>query len=372
MLRSRVVIDLLAARQAARQSGEQSWAKSQPSTRIRNRPALQSSSSPKVQSRPFQRQDLSTAAPRISTLGAQSVIARLQARRERLATACPSSDKASIPGKRESWASIRQRHATRPYGGALSEKQAPRQPLITHRARQIPPVAVKLNQPARQSSPVNSVTTGSSFSFIAPNMVAQATSPPCPMTPNAPRAGKFRNVSCQPVSIALPVKSSKVPLRGILKRNGQHRRTAGRGLRWAEKLTTERIVERWIDEPCAQESPEVVVKKSDHVHPDPARYTGRLRSWPGPNGRENYLTGDTLDTAQHADCQSPDCNKKQLHQCRGRASMERNLNRSLADEMPPGMDIWMFNAGLNFTFRRARPVGERLPKDVGLEDWRLS
>ncbi|KAL8787577.1 MAG: hypothetical protein Q9213_002139 [Squamulea squamosa] len=370
MLRSRIVIDLLSARQAARQSGEQSWAKSQPSSRIRNRPALQSSSSPKVQSRPFHRQEVSTAAPRISTSGAQSVIARLQARRERLAAACSSPDKASIPGKRETWTSIRQRHATRPYGGALSEKQALRQPASTHRARQVQPVAEKLNQPARQSSPANSVETGASFSFIAP--VAQATSPPCPMTPNAPRAGKFHNVSCQLVSFALPVKSSKVPLRGILKRNGQHRRTAGRGLRWAEKLTTERIVERWIDEPCSQDSPEVVVKKSDHVHPDPARFTGRLRSWPGPNGRDDYLTGDSISIAQHAECPSPDCNKKQLHQRTGRVYMEKLLDRRL-DEMPPGMDIWMFNAGLDFTHRRrAPPVGGRLPKDVGLEDWKLS
>lgn len=124
MLRSRVVLDLLAARQAARQTGEQQLqAKSQPITRIRNRPALHTSSSPKVQSRPFHRQDVSTAAPRITTSGASSVIlARLQARKERLAAACSSSDKASIPGKRETWATVRQRHATRPSGGASSKK----------------------------------------------------------------------------------------------------------------------------------------------------------------------------------------------------------------------------------------------------------
>lgn len=199
MLRSRVVLDLLAARQAARQTGEQQLqAKSQPITRIRNRPALHTSSSPKVQSRPFHRQDVSTAAPRITTSGASSVIlARLQARKERLAAACSSSDKASIPDKRETWATVRQRHATRPSGGASSKKPgehsiltivarrmvtdilpAPRQPLNAHRARQLPPVVEKLNKPARQVSPAASVMTGSSFSYIAPIVVAQATSSP--------------------------------------------------------------------------------------------------------------------------------------------------------------------------------------------------
>ena len=124
MFRSRVVLTLLAARQAARQSGEQSRAKSQPCTRIRNRPALQTSSSPKVLSQPSLRQDKPTAAPRLLTSEAQSVVDRLQARRVRLATAAgPSSDNASISGKSETRTTVRQRRDTRPSGGASSEKQ---------------------------------------------------------------------------------------------------------------------------------------------------------------------------------------------------------------------------------------------------------
>ena len=119
MSRSRVVLDLLAARQAARQTGELQ-AKSQPIS-MRNRPPLQQSSSPKVQSQPFQRQVLSTAAPIVKPSGAKSVLERLQARKERLAAAS-SSDKASIPGNHERWTAIRQRHATRTTGGACSEK----------------------------------------------------------------------------------------------------------------------------------------------------------------------------------------------------------------------------------------------------------
>ncbi|KAL8638702.1 MAG: hypothetical protein Q9226_008969, partial [Calogaya cf. arnoldii] len=117
MLRSRVVLDLLAARRAALQNGELA-------IKATSQPSRITSSSPKVQSRPFHRQEMSTAAPRITTSGAPSaILARLQARKERLAAACSSSDKASIPGKpHERWTTVRQRHATRPSGGASSEK----------------------------------------------------------------------------------------------------------------------------------------------------------------------------------------------------------------------------------------------------------
>lgn len=55
---------------------------------------------------------------------------------------------------------------------------APRQPLIAHRARQVPPVVENLDKPPRQPSSASSVMTGSSFSFIVPTMVAQAISTP--------------------------------------------------------------------------------------------------------------------------------------------------------------------------------------------------
>ena len=119
MSRSRVVLDLLSARGAARQSRERPWVQSQPSSSgIRNRPALPVSSSsgksqpvhcvrsgkaapqslssvPKVPSRPFHRQSVQIAVSPKS--GARSILDRLQARKDRLApVAAPSSDKASI------------------------------------------------------------------------------------------------------------------------------------------------------------------------------------------------------------------------------------------------------------------------------------
>lgn len=150
MSRSRAVLDLLAARQAARQSRDRPWAQPQPSSSgIRNRPALpvsstststgksqpvpcirsgkaalQTSSSPKVQSRPFHRQAVPIAvSPKSET---RSVLDRLQARRDRLAAAArPTSDKASItPGTtKETWATIRQRHGTQRKVGASHKKQ---------------------------------------------------------------------------------------------------------------------------------------------------------------------------------------------------------------------------------------------------------
>lgn len=72
-----------------------------------------------------------------------------------------------------------------------------------------------------------------------------------PLTPDAPRAARFRDVKCEPVPWAIPVKSSKVPLRGILKRNGQDRVTvkAGRKVGFAKELASVKVVDRWIGEP---------------------------------------------------------------------------------------------------------------------------
>ncbi|KAL8733326.1 MAG: hypothetical protein Q9166_002150 [cf. Caloplaca sp. 2 TL-2023] len=357
MLRLRVVLDKSIAREAARQSRE---------TRIRNRPALQtsSSSSPKVQSRPFHQQVMPTAAP--STSEARSVMNRLQARRERLAAAASHTSEASRPGnKRETWATVRQRHATRPTGGASSEKQAAaRQPLIAHRARQVPPVVEKLSNPSRQASTESSVMTGSSFSYIVPTMVAQATSTPRPLTPQAPRAARYHDVNCQPVPFAIPVKSAEVPLRGILKRNGQHRGTARRALRWAEESQLEvvKVVDRWIGVPWPQDSPEKVVKKSDHIQPDPTKYLGRVRGW-----TDNLITGDHA-SYQHAECRSPECNKRKLHKFNGWYDMRARVGDD--SKKYPGQHIFAFNKDRGFTFSES-PVksAAKLPKDIGLDIW---
>ncbi|KAL9634656.1 MAG: hypothetical protein Q9204_002904 [Flavoplaca sp. TL-2023a] len=326
MSRSRVVLDLLAARQAARQTGELQ-AKSQPIS-MRNRPPLQQSSSPKVQSQPFQRQVLSTAAPIVKPSGAKSVLERLQARKERLAAAS-SSDKASIPGNHERWTAIRQRHATRTTGGASSEKPAARQPL--NRTRQVlPPVVERLNKPARQVLTAASVKTGPSFSCVAPTVVApfdrslreflhihtvacSANVDTVPLTPDAPRAARFRDVKCEPVPWAIPVKSSKVPLRGILKRNGQDRVTvtAGRKVGFAKELASVKVVDRWIGEPGAK----------------------RMEFF---NARWEY---------------------------------EHVLGQP-QEQMPRGLSLWQFNNQLGFGYSKQKSTtGPGLPKDVGLDLW---
>ncbi|KAL8681679.1 MAG: hypothetical protein Q9186_002196 [Xanthomendoza sp. 1 TL-2023] len=383
MSRARVVLNLLAARQAARQSGEHVWAPSQPSSRIRNRPALHTSSLStstgrsqpvKVQSRPSLRQRLPLAAPATSTSEASSVLDRLQARRERLAAARSSSDKASKPGKLETWATIRQRHATPNVGASHGKPAHPRQPLSAYRARQTQPVAEKPNVPSRQSSSEPSVMTGESFSSIDIEsllMVAKAILPPRPLTPQAPRAVRHHDVNCKPVPFAIPSKSSKVPLRGILKRDGRDRSTAGMGITWARQLTRVRIVDRWIGVAQPVDSPAVVSNKFDHVHPDPARLTGRIRSWPGSNGRDYYLTGNDRWGAQHAECQSPDCNKRRLHRWQGRLSWLHCLEKDVGVPGPGEEDFRMFNARRGFTPHEYPRTGDRLLKDVGLEDWKL-
>ncbi|KAL8641334.1 MAG: hypothetical protein Q9226_008649, partial [Calogaya cf. arnoldii] len=143
-----------------------------------------------------------------------------------------------------------------------------------------------------------------------------------PLTPNAPRAARSHNVNCAPVPFLLiPV---KVPLRGILKSNRQHRVTAGRKVTFEEeaKLQAVKIVSRWIGEPS---TPDALRKKYDHVHVDPTPLLGQLRGWTaygldgGPTGQDSYIHG-TTPLFQHAECGSPVCNKKKLHQYKGRVA----------------------------------------------------
>ncbi|KAL8668437.1 MAG: hypothetical protein Q9168_006934 [Polycauliona sp. 1 TL-2023] len=378
MHRSRVVLDLLAARQAARQTGgPQLQAKSQPITSIRNRPALHTSSSPKVQSRPFHRQDVPTTAPTVKTSGAQSILARLQARKERLAAAASSSDKASIPGNHETRTTLRQRRATRPTGGASSEKLAPRQPLNAHRARQLPPVVEKLNKSTRQVSSASSVMTGSSFSFIAPAVVAQVAPSPRPSTPNAPRAARFHNVNnSAPVPFAIPIKSPEVPLRGILKRNGQHRVAARRRVVFAGELEQVRVVDRWIGVPCVN-TPEKIVKKTDHVDPDPTRYLGKLRGWTGKygsngraDGQSSYVHGKE-PIFQHSECGSPVCNKKGLHQFLGKYQFWLDTGGKKGglklEGMPNGLAPWEFNKAYD-KYQQGKDPGSDFWMDLYLDE----
>ncbi|KAL8811517.1 MAG: hypothetical protein Q9223_004078 [Gallowayella weberi] len=403
MSRPRVVLNVFAARQSARQPGG-TWAPSQLSSRIRNRPALHTSSVStstgksqpvKVQSRPSHRQHLPLAAPATSTSEARSVLDRLQVRRERLAAARSTSDEASKPRKLETWATIRQRHATRPNVGASSEKQAhPRQPLGAHRARQIIPVAEKLNIPSRQSSSERSVMTGESFSSIGiePYLVARGIctprtllQPPSsivnlstnihrgPLTPPAPRAVKHHDVNCKPVPFAIPM---KVPLRGILKKDGQHRSTARSAVTWARQLTRVKLVDKWIGVAQELDSPAVVSNKSDHVYPDPAKYIGHMIGWSGPHGRDHdvFSFSDTVGAvlAHHAECRRPHCNKRRLH----RYKSEWYWHRLTCPEQSPREaqgpdeeDYGMFNNRHGFTARLFEPTGDRLPKDVGLYNW---
>ncbi|KAL8825388.1 MAG: hypothetical protein Q9170_007812 [Blastenia crenularia] len=389
MSRSRVVLDLLSARRAARELRERPWATVNPQPRpsgIRTRPAMpvsstssdkprlahcirsgkaalqSSSSSPKVQSQPFHCQRVPIAvAP---TSGARSILDRLQARRDRLATAArPTSDKASIiPGPtKETWTTVRQRHVSPPVVGASHEKQA--RPALRSRARQASPETLLIESlfpVTSQASPASSITTGRSFSFIAAPTTPRRTSPLRPSMPHAPRSVKFHEVGIRTVSFPALVQSSKALPKGILKKAGENRSTAKRAVTWGTDVVRE--VSRWIG--CSDIFPEEVGKGLD-VHPDPSRYLGRLWGWTGPEGEDSYSFGKNRP-AVHAECPSPECNKKALHQYR-RQNFWHQHTGGVDAHFPRGERLQVFNERHGFSFSTSPRTGKRYPKDRGLD-----
>ncbi|KAL8932792.1 MAG: hypothetical protein Q9216_006674 [Gyalolechia sp. 2 TL-2023] len=398
MSRARVVLDLLAARTAARQSREKPWAASQPGPHgIRNRPAMpssssslstgksqparsirsgkaallatSSSSSPKVPSRPLPRQAVQIA--RSPNTRAKSIMDRLQARRDRLAGAAGPTLKASgvTPGTTtETWRALRQRHDSHPSVGASHEKQA--RPTLVSRARQPSPETLLIESlfPESQSSPESSITTGRSFS---PIVLAPATPRRNlrPMMPQAPRTVKFREAGVRALSFPASVKSTKALPKGILKKAGAKGSTAKRAVTWAGELEKVTVVDRWIGCSVDLESPEKVQQataaaKARDVHPDPTRYLGKLWGWTGPDGEDDYIFGET-SIANHAECQSPDCNKKTLHQYK-RKSWWHAVTGDKQEHLPLGEPLQIFNQRQGYSWSSQPRSERRYPKERGL------
>lgn len=66
--------------------------------------------------------------------------------------------------------------------------------------------------------------------------------------PHAPRSAKFHEVGIPALSFPVLVKSTKALPKGILKKAGEARSTAGRAVRWMkeEELRKVEVVDRWI------------------------------------------------------------------------------------------------------------------------------
>lgn len=89
------------------------------------------------------------------------------------------------------------------------------------------------------------------------------------------------------------------------------------------------------------ETPEKPAKRMDFVHPDPTRIMGKLWGFPGPNGQDRFIHGRD-STFQHAECGSPDCNKKPLHQFQGRFESWK-IDGDFRLHLPHGVPYETFN-----------------------------
>lgn len=113
---------------------------------------------------------------------------------------------------------------------------------------------------------------------------------------------------------------------------------------------------------------QVTAAKYLDVHPDPTRYLGRIRGWTNPSGsgEDDYIFG-SIGTANHAECKSPDCNKKTLHQYKRVASW--HVLTGVQDfSWPIGEPVKIFNNRLGYTFSSSPRSARQYPKDRGLFD----
>ncbi|KAI4184043.1 MAG: hypothetical protein LQ346_006188 [Caloplaca aetnensis] len=422
--RSRAVLDKLAAR-AALQS-------SQPAAGIRNRPAMPTitssarSSASTGRSQPVlsirsqkaalqARQAVPTSGPTDELRAkARSLCEAAQARRDRQATAAAPVTVKKAEVVVEACGVGRKPHSSREDSASL-QKQAPRPaPLSNRRQRMtdadIEQMLIDSMFPSSQASPSEtSMTTGRSFSFVAPSHEKQAapqqalvvpvtstadcTSSRLPMTPKAPKAVKFHDIGARAAPIPILLKSTKALPKGILKKNGKARSGEKRAVRWRDdcqavknrdgqrlgEVEWMKKVPRWIGVPQVEEDPRSAFQqhasvlrikaakaKDRDVHPDPTKYLGRLWSWTGPDGQDEYVFGE-CSAAAHADCQSPGCNKKLLHQGDKRIHLNSlGVSRKTVDSLPMGENLQIFNQRMGYSYSESPRTGRRYPKDRGL------
>ncbi|KAL8689110.1 MAG: hypothetical protein Q9218_005145 [Villophora microphyllina] len=285
---------------------------------ISNRPhksALQPSTSSTSTGRPqpISNRPYKSALQRLSSSQLPPVVQRLQARRQRLATALPHAATHSLP-----W------------------PKSPSTSSVTT-GRSFSPVNLIIRHPTVSSPPLSS--------------------DPLPPTPQAPRSARFFSAKAQPLPPPAFVNTSEVPLKGILKKTGRCRAATSRAVRWvAGDISTVKIVDRWIE-------------RAQDVHPDPTRYLGRIQGWtPHLDGEYELTTGNNYWSAHHAECQHHHCNKRSLHQMRSRVwSYQVTKDPYYVTELTHGESYQTFNARLGFVFRRRPATLAALPKDLGLD-----
>ncbi|KAL8930128.1 MAG: hypothetical protein Q9208_000745 [Pyrenodesmia sp. 3 TL-2023] len=342
---------------------------------------------------------------------ARHVRDRLQARLDSRAPAAASISvkKAKVV---ETCGAVRRPHVSRQDSASL-QKQA--RPALLSKGRQrmtdaaIEDLLIDSLFPSSQSSPSeSSMTTGRSFSFVAPSREMQApaplqalvvpvtstadrTSSRLPMTPQAPRAVKFHDIGARAAPIPILLKSTKALPKGILKKNGKARSGGKRTVRWREdcwavksrdgqrlgEVEWMKRVPRWIGVPQVEEDPRGAFQqhasvleakaKARDVHPDPTKLLGgRLRGWTGPDGQDEYIFAEESPFA-HVECQSPGCNKKLLHQGDKRVHLDRvGVSRELVNSLPHGENLQIFNHRLGYAHSVSPRTGRQYPKDRGM------
>ncbi|KAI4128946.1 MAG: hypothetical protein LQ341_006626, partial [Variospora aurantia] len=216
-----------------------------------------------------------------------------------------------------------------------------------------------------------------------------------PSTPQAPRAVKFHDIGVRAAPIPVSLNSTKALPKGILKRDEDNGLLTRKVVRFAEhfrqaKSAGGRVrgevewvkrVPKWIgvpEEPGEPRSDFVqhasvleAQTKAEHVHPDPTRFMGRIQGWVGLDGQEEYLFGMDASSGAHAECRSPGCNKRRLHQWERKAILMKHGHMCLGshgkvEHLPTGELIQQFNQRHGFDWSPATRTGPQYPKDRGL------
>ncbi|KAL8900292.1 MAG: hypothetical protein Q9207_005768 [Kuettlingeria erythrocarpa] len=338
---------------------------------------------------------------------ARSLCEAARARRDRQATAAaPVTVNAEVVV--EACGVGRKPHSSREDSASL-QKQAPRPAGLSNRRQRmtdadIEQMLVDSMFPSSQSPPSEtSMTTGRSFSAVAAapqralvvpvTSTADWASSRLPMTPKAPKAVKFHDIGARAAPIPILLKSTKALPKGILKKDGKAHSGEKRAVRWREdchavknrdgqrlgEVEWMKKVPRWIGVPQVEEDPRSAFQqhasvlrikaakaKDRDVHPDPTKYLGRLWSWNGPDGQDEYVFG-SCSAAAHADCQSPGCNKKLLHQGDKRIHLHSlGVSRKTVDSLPMGENLQIFNQRMGYSYSESPRTERRYPKDRGL------
>ncbi|KAL9047032.1 MAG: hypothetical protein Q9214_000287 [Letrouitia sp. 1 TL-2023] len=216
------VADRIARKAYEKQS---TWAPSQPISRIRNRPAMQQ---PTSSHRQVDRQPVHSAAATITSAPQSSAMQRLQARRERLAIQAEQVSKKPRPSS-DPYATCRERIFAASSYNKSTPPPAPRQRVHRQSINPFELLIESLTFESRQS----------------PTQRPRTPRPPVDssLTPQAPKPTRFRHVNDRPLAFPTLFKLEAPRPRGILKKSGEQRPAAKKGIRWAVDLEAVRWIE---------------------------------------------------------------------------------------------------------------------------------